>query len=73
MLYDAGSGGGGDETAPFMKPLEDARGEELVAAEKAWSGWLAMEDWMVGERGLVGSKGSVPGESQGSGRERSAR
>lgn len=63
--YDAGSGGGaaGDETAPFMKPLEDARGEELGAAEKAWSQWLAMEDWLVGERAL---EGEVPGGSQGS-------
>lgn len=41
---------GGDETVPFMKPLEEARMEELTAAEKAWSGWLAMEDWMVGPR-----------------------
>lgn len=35
---------------PFMKPLDEAKIEELVAAEKAWSGWLAMEDWMVGPR-----------------------
>ncbi|KAK0336928.1 hypothetical protein LTR94_006633 [Friedmanniomyces endolithicus] len=49
--YDAGSGGGGiDETAPFLKPLDEAKMEELTAAEKAWSSWLAMEDWMVGPR-----------------------
>lgn len=48
--YDAGSGGGGDETVPFMKPLDEAKIEELDAAEKAWSSWLAMEDWMVGPR-----------------------
>lgn len=48
QLYDAGSGGGGDETVPFLKPLDEARIEELTAAEKAWSQWLAMEDWMVG-------------------------
>ena len=41
---------GGDESVPFMKPLEEAKVEELTAAEKAWSGWLAMEDWMVGPR-----------------------
>lgn len=48
QLYDAGSGGGGDETVPFLKPLDEAKIEELTAAEKAWSQWLAMEDWMVG-------------------------
>ena len=47
--YDDGSGlGGGDETVPFMKPLDGASEEELKAAEKAWSRWLAMEDWMLG-------------------------
>ena len=48
--YDSGSGMGGDESVPFMKPLDEAKMEELTAAEKAWSGWLAMEDWMVGPR-----------------------
>ena len=49
--YDSGSGmGGADESVPFMKPLDEAKMEELQAAEKAWSGWLAMEDWMVGPR-----------------------
>ena len=48
--YDFGSGMGGDESVPFMKPLDEAKMEELTAAEKAWSGWLAMEDWMVGPR-----------------------
>jgi hypothetical protein len=64
-FYDAGSSGGGDETAPFMKPLEDASAEELEAAERAWSKWLAMEDWMVGERSL--GEDAAPGGSQGSG------
>lgn len=48
--YDTGSGGGGDESVPFMKPMEDSKQEELTAAEKSWSQWLAMEDWMVGPR-----------------------
>ena len=48
--YDTGSGGGGDESVPFMKPLDAVKMAELTAAEKAWSGWLAMEDWMVGPR-----------------------
>jgi hypothetical protein len=48
--YDVGSGMGSDESLPFMKPLDEAKMEELTAAEKAWSGWLAMEDWMVGPR-----------------------
>lgn len=53
-MYDTGSGMGNgmDESVPFMKPLEDAKVEELTAAEKAWSKWLAMEDWMVGDRRL---------------------
>lgn len=51
-MYDNGSGmgTGTDESVPFMKPLEDAKVEELLAAEKAWSKWLAMEDWMIGDR-----------------------
>ena len=48
--YDQGSGGGPDESVPFMKPLDGAGMEELMAADKAWSSWLAMEDWMVGPR-----------------------
>ena len=48
--YDIGSGMAGDECVPFMKPLDEAKMEELTAAEKAWSSWLAMEDWMVGPR-----------------------
>lgn len=39
-----------EETVPFMKPLQDVRQEELEAAEKSWSSWLAMEDWMIGPR-----------------------
>jgi hypothetical protein len=50
--YDVGSGlsdgDGGDESVPFMKPLDEADARELGSAEKAWSDWLAMEDWMVG-------------------------
>lgn len=56
--YDSGSGGGQDETLPFMKPLDEAKMEELTAAEKAWSGWLAMEDWMVGPRAPVDEEAS---------------
>lgn len=38
---------GGDESVPFMKPLDETiKMDELNAAEKAWSGWLAMEDWV---------------------------
>ncbi|GAM86465.1 hypothetical protein ANO11243_044790 [Dothideomycetidae sp. 11243] len=39
-----------EETVPFMQPLRDVRPEELDAAEKSWSRWLALEDWMVGPR-----------------------
>ncbi|KAF2863945.1 hypothetical protein K470DRAFT_239836 [Piedraia hortae CBS 480.64] len=52
--YDVGSGGGlGDESVPFLKPLDEARLEELTAAEQAWSEWLAMEDWMLGPRAIT--------------------
>jgi hypothetical protein len=38
------------ETVPFLRPLQGVVEPELVAAEKSWSEWLAMEDWMVGPR-----------------------
>lgn len=63
--YDVGSGMGGDESVPFFKPMDQAKMEELTAAEKAWSSWLAMEDWMIGplapsnrEEGTRGQEGS---------------
>ncbi|KAI4175541.1 MAG: hypothetical protein LQ346_008054, partial [Caloplaca aetnensis] len=40
--YDMGPA----ETVPFMRPLQGAVGQEIEAAEKTWSEWLAMEDWM---------------------------
>lgn len=64
--YDAGSGGGADECTPFMKPLGEAKVEEILAAEKAWSQWLAMEDWMVGPRAPGDGEGvGLGGSSQG--------
>ncbi|PSK34460.1 hypothetical protein B9Z65_8786 [Elsinoe australis] len=39
-----------EESVPFMQPLKDVTSEELEAAEKGWSSWLALEDWMVGPR-----------------------
>ena len=38
------------ETVPFLRPLQQTLDTELVAAERSWSQWLAMEDWMVGPR-----------------------
>ena len=38
------------ETCPFMRPLHDPTDGEILAAEKTWSEWLALEDWMVGSR-----------------------
>lgn len=38
------------ETVPFLKPLMGPHEEEILAAERSWSEWLAMEDWMVGSR-----------------------
>lgn len=67
--YDEGSGGGGDESVPFLKPLDEAKIEELTAAEKSWSAWLAMEDWMVGPRAPDDNPnaGGAPGRNQGQG------
>ncbi|KAG8527855.1 uncharacterized protein KY384_006771 [Bacidia gigantensis] len=48
------------ETVPFMRPLSSPVEQEVQAAEKAWSEWLALEDWMVGERApehLSGNRG----------------
>ncbi|KAL8719614.1 MAG: hypothetical protein Q9225_003388 [Loekoesia sp. 1 TL-2023] len=45
------------ETVPFMRPLQGAVGQEIEAAEKTWSEWLAMEDWMVGPRAPEGMRG----------------
>jgi hypothetical protein len=42
--------GSGDETVPFLKPLQRVQLVEIESAEKLWSQWLAMEDWMVGPR-----------------------
>lgn len=39
--YDMGA----DEAVPFLKPLSNASESEIVAAEAAWSEWLAMQDW----------------------------
>jgi hypothetical protein len=48
--YDGGSSsnGDGDETVPFMKPLQRVQIGEIERGERAWSEWLCMEDWMVG-------------------------
>jgi len=44
--YDMGEG----QTVPFLQPLQGVKIEEIEAAEKLWSQWLALEDWMVGPR-----------------------
>lgn len=38
------------QTVPFLRPLQGVMEVELLAAERAWSEWLAMEDWMLGDR-----------------------
>ncbi|KAL8978316.1 MAG: hypothetical protein Q9177_006433, partial [Variospora cf. flavescens] len=58
--YDMGPA----ETVPFMRPLQGAVGQEIEAAEKTWSEWLAMEDWMVGPRAPEGMQGQQGGQSQ---------
>ncbi|KAF2223644.1 hypothetical protein BDZ85DRAFT_217497 [Elsinoe ampelina] len=59
-----------EETVPFMQPLKDVTAEELNAAEKGWSSWLALEDWMVGPRAPRdnrGLSGNRYGQSSGMG------
>jgi hypothetical protein len=46
----------GDETPPFMKPLEDASTEEIAAADKAWSKW---EGWQRRENMSPSSRSGV--------------
>ncbi|KAL8993558.1 MAG: hypothetical protein Q9169_006254 [Polycauliona sp. 2 TL-2023] len=73
--YDMGSA----ETVPFMRPLQGAVGQEIEAAEKTWSEWLAMEDWVVGPRAPEGlqrpsgpqGQGPMQGQSFGASGERS--
>lgn len=55
-----------EETVPFLKPLQSIRDEELEAAEKSWSSWLAMEDWMIGPRAPQGSDDDHEQPSRGS-------
>lgn len=45
------------ETVPFLRPLQGVAETELVAAEKNWSEWLALEDWMVGPRAPTDTNG----------------
>lgn len=45
------------ETVPFLQPLRDVELVEIEAAEKLWSGWLALEDWMIGPRAPTGGEG----------------
>ncbi|KAH8595082.1 hypothetical protein B0O99DRAFT_652252 [Bisporella sp. PMI_857] len=42
----------GEQTVPFLRPLQTATDSEIRRAEEEWSEWLAMQDWMVGERGI---------------------
>ncbi|KAL8677604.1 MAG: hypothetical protein Q9186_005987 [Xanthomendoza sp. 1 TL-2023] len=61
--YDMGPA----ETVPFMRPLQGAVGQEIEAAEKTWSEWLAMEDWMVGPRAPEGMQGQQQQQQSGGG------
>ncbi|KAH8587514.1 hypothetical protein B0O99DRAFT_460396, partial [Bisporella sp. PMI_857] len=40
----------GEQTVPFLRPLQTATDSEIRRAEEEWSEWLGMQDWMVGER-----------------------
>ena len=55
------------ETVPFLRPLQSPVDAEILAAEKSWSEWLAMEDWMVGPRAPE-SMGDGQGPGIGRGR-----
>ena len=50
----------GDETPPFMKPLEDASADEVAAADKAWGkweGWQRRENWSPSSRSSINGNG----------------
>lgn len=49
----------GDQTVPFLKPLQNVSEKEIVAAEASWSEWLAMQDWMLGPRAPVDIEGGA--------------
>lgn len=40
----------GEQTIPFLKPLQSVIEKEIEGAEASWSEWLAMQDWMLGPR-----------------------
>ena len=65
--YDVGAGGvaGATESVPFLRPLQGVVSQEIEAAEKSWSEWLAMEDWMVGPRAPVGMDAAASSRSRG--------
>lgn len=44
--YDMGD----EQFVPFLRPLQGVSEREIVAAERKWSEWLAVQDWMVGPR-----------------------
>lgn len=56
------------ETVPFLRPLQGTVDREILAAEKSWSEWLAMEDWMVGSRAPDGMMDAGRAVGRGRGR-----
>lgn len=53
------------QTVPFLRPLQAVAEQEVVAAEKSWSEFMAFEDWMVGPRAPEGKQedgGQVDGK-----------
>jgi hypothetical protein len=59
----------GDETPPFMKPLEDASPDEVAAADKAWSkweGWQRRENWSPSSRASINGNGKRRSPNNGS-------
>jgi len=51
----------GDETPPFMKPLEDASVDEVAAADKAWSKW---EGWQRLGSGSPSASSNINGNGK---------
>ncbi|KAH6645724.1 hypothetical protein BKA67DRAFT_595889 [Truncatella angustata] len=56
--YDMGDG----QSIPYLRPLQNVTEEEIVAAESAWSAWLAMQDWMLGPRSPWAKDAMAAGE-----------
>ena len=57
------------ETVPFLRPLQGVVEQEVSAAERSWSEFMAFEDWMIGPRAPENAddSGKNPGTTSSAG------